>query len=236
MRVRPVQKGQLKLRHAWQQLRILIALRAKLPCHVLADRLDTRILGVRAIGHQQIQLAVFLHLHAQLVQTLYGRVAGKKVLRPWAEGEDLEGLQTDERTGDRQKGTDRFGGFIGGHNGIGGDIRLQVTQTQIVGAVEQSAVGVAAAVDKVAVALRRRKIHDGAAKPLRKQRFGRFGSEVAQKHDERIAAHRLHIPHRRNGVRLVFHGDLTVVQLLAVIRPCNGLAARRRQADGKAVP
>src|SRR5699024_261526 len=103
----PVQQRQLKLRHAGQQVGVVAAL-AHLGGHVGADVGDAGVVGVLLVSHQQVQLAVLLDLDAQLVQPLDGGVAGKKVLRAGAEGDDLKPLKAQDGTGDGNK----LGNFV----------------------------------------------------------------------------------------------------------------------------
>ena len=65
---------------------------------------------------------------------------------------------------------------------------FELAHAEIVGAVEHAAVGVTAAVDHVSVALGGGDVHAGAVEFLRDKRFGRFGTEVAEEHNQRVAA------------------------------------------------
>ena len=60
----PIQQGQFELGHAGQQVGVILAL-AHLGGHVGADLGDAGVVGVLFISHQQVQLGVFFHFHAQ---------------------------------------------------------------------------------------------------------------------------------------------------------------------------
>ena len=115
-----------------------------------------------------------------------------------------------------------------------GDIALQMAHAEVVGAVEHAAVGVAAAVNQVAVALGRRHEHAGAVKVLGDQGLGGLGAEVAEEDHQRVAAGRLDILHRLEHVELVLdrHGALVQAALADLD---NRLASGDGQADGEAV-
>ena len=229
----PVQKRQLELRHAAVEVLVIGAL-AHLGGHVAAHLVDAGVVLVLLEGHQQVQLAVFLDLHAQLVEAFDGGVAGEEVLRAGAEGDDLEVLHADDGAGDGQEVADALGGFLRRAHGGFGDVGAEMPHAQVVGAVEQAAVGVAAAVDHVAVALGRGHVHARALKALGDQRFGGFGAEVAQEHHQRVAAGGAHVLDGLEGVLFVLHGDGALVEALAIGLDDGG-AASLAQRDGEAV-
>ena len=162
--LRPVQQRQFELGHPLQQ--VWIGVLPHLRLHVRHHAGDTGVPGMGLVRHQQVQLGVFLHFHAQLIKALDGGVAGKEVLGPGAEGDDLQILHADDGPGDGHKLPDHVGALLRSPHGIGGDIGLQVAHAQIIGAVEHAAVGVAPAVDQVAVALGSGNVHGGAVKLL----------------------------------------------------------------------
>ena len=88
--------------------------------------------------------------------------------------------------------------------------------TQIVGAVQHTAVGVAAAVDQVAVTLGSSNAHGGTVEFLDQQRLRGFGAEVAQEHHQGVDAVGPDISQSGLGVLLVLHGDGTLIQPIAV--------------------
>ena len=232
----PVQQRQLKLRHAGQQVGVVVPL-AHFGGHVGADVGDAGVIGVFFVGDEQVELAVFLHFDAELIQPLDGRVAGKEVLRAGAEGDDLEVLHAEHRAGDGHELGHFVGQFPGGADGVLGDIALEVAHAEVVRAVEHAAVGVAAAIDEVAVALGRRHKHAGAVKVFGDEGLGRFGAEVAQKYRQRVAAGGLGLGHSGEHVLLVFDGSLHLddVKALGLARRDDGRAAGLGQRDGEAV-
>ena len=175
---RPIQQGQLKLGHALQHVGVVLAL-AHFLGHVGAHIRDAGIFRVLLVGDQQIQLGVFLNLHAQVVQALDGGVAGEEVLGPGAKGDDLQVLNADDGPGNGHKLRHLVRQLLGGAHGILGDVASQAPQPQVVGAVEHAAVGVAPAVDQVAVALGGSHKHAGAVKVLGDEGLGGFGAKVA---------------------------------------------------------
>ena len=231
----PVQQRQLELRHALAQLRIILAL-AHFLRHVFADSGDAGVASMFLVGDEQIQLGVLFDFHAQLIQTLNRGIAGEEVLRTRAEGDDLEVLHADDGAGNRDKFRDLVRQLIRRADGIFRDVALQVAHTQIVGAVQHTAVSVAAAVNHVAVAFRRCHKHARAVEILCNQRFGGFRAEVAEEHDRRVALVRLQLLNRLEHVLLVLHRRLDfddVELLLAALFRNRGtalFAQRNREA------
>ena len=120
--------------------------------HVFAHGGNALVTGMLLVADQQIQLAVFLDFDAQLIQALDRRVAGEEVLGTGPEGDDLQVLQADDDAGDGEEFGDLVGQFFRGADGVFRDVALQVAHAQVVGAVQHTAVRVAAAVDHVTVA------------------------------------------------------------------------------------
>ena len=231
--LRPVQQRQLKLCHALQKIGIDLAVHFVL--HIGNNLGNPLVTGMGFVGHQQIQLGVFFDLHAQLVQTLDGGIAGEEVLGTGAKGDDLQIFHTDDGPGDRNELPDHLGALFGSAHGVLRDISLQMAHAQIIGAVQHAAVGVAAAIDQVAVALGSGHIHGGAVKFLAQQGLGGLGAEVAQEHHQGVDTGFLHVRQSRQSVLLVLHGDGALVDPLAVsshdvLPPLGG------KGDGEAVP
>ena len=233
MFLRPVEKRQLKLRHALEQIREVAAL-AHLGGHVGAHLGDALIARVGLVAHQQVQLGVFLDLHAQLIQALDGGVAGEEVLGTGAEGDDLEVLHADDGAGDGVELLDHSADVPGGADGVLGDIAPEMAHAEVIRAVEHTAVGVAAAIDKVSVPLGGGHEHAGAVKVFGDEGLGRLGAEVAEEDDQGVAARGLHVFDRFEHVLLVFHRDGTFIDIAAAGFD-DGLAPGDRQADGEAV-
>ena len=214
MRFRPIQQSQFKLGHALQQVRIDLAVH--LPLHIGNNLGNPLVTGMGFVGHQQIQLGVFFDLHAQLVQTLDGGIAGEEVLGTGAKGDDLQIFHTDDGPGDRNEFPDHLRAFFGGAHGVLGDVGSQVPHTQIVRAVQHTAVGITTAVDQVAVTLGSSNAHGGTVEFLDQQRLRGFGAEVAQEHHQGVDAVGFHVRQGSQGVLLILHGDGALVDSLAV--------------------
>ena len=229
----PIQQGQLELGHPLQQ--VGVGALAHLLLHIGHHLGDAAVAGMGLVGHQEIQLTVLLHLHAQLIEALDGGVAGEEVLGPGAEGDDLQVLHAEDGPGDGDELPDHVRTLPGGAHGVLREVCLQMAHTQVIGAVEDAAVGVAPAVDQVAVALGGGHIHGGAVKLLAQQGLGSLGAEVAQEHHQGVDALGLHVRQGLEGVGLVLHGDGTLIEALAVgggdVFPAPG-----GQGDGEAVP
>ena len=232
----PVQQGQLKLRHTGKQVGVVAAL-AHLGSHIGADLGNAGVIGVFLVGNQQIQLGVFFDLHAQLIQALDGRIAGKEILRAGTEGDDLQTAHTQNRAGNRHKFCHLIGNFLGSADGVLGDVGAQMPHPQVVRAVQHTAVGVAASVDHIAIALGGSHIHTGTVKEFGKQGFGRFGTEVAQKYGQRVAARGGDLRHSPLHIGFVFDSGLRLVhgQALGGTGGGDGGAALFAQRNGKAV-
>ena len=186
------------------------------------------------VGDQQIQLGVLLHLDAQLIQTLDGGVAGKEVLGTGAKGDDLQILQADDAPGDGLKVPNHPGTVGGGADGVLGDVRFQVAHTQVIGAVEHTAVSVAAAVNHIAVTLGSGNAHGRTMELLDQQGLGGLGAKVAQEHHQGIDTVGTDIGNGSGGILLIFNGDGAFIQALAV-GSHNILAALGGQGNGEAV-
>ena len=232
--LRPVQQGQLKLGHPLVQLGIIFPL-AHLRRHLGAHAGDAGVARVLLVAHQQIQLGVFLHLHAQLVQALDGGVAGKKVLGPGAEGDDLEVFHADDGPGNGHEVRDHGGDILRRSHRVLGDIGAQMPHPQVVGAVQHPAVGVAPAIDEVAVPLGGGHVHTGAVEVFGNQCLRRLRAEVAQEHHQGVAVLGFYIGHGLQHIQLVLHRHGALVQP-ARIRRFDGGAAALAQGHGEAVP
>ena len=235
--LRPIQQGQLKLGHALQQVGIVPAL-AHLLGHVGAHIGNAGIPCVFLVGDQQVQLAVFLNLHTQVVQALNGSVAGEKVLGPGAEGDDLQIPNAQNRPGNGHKLRHFLRNLRGGAHRVFGDVTGQAPQPQIVGAVEHAAVGVSPAIDQVPVPLGSRHKHAGAVKVLGDEGLRSFRAKVAQKHGQSVAAGLLDFLHSGQHVLFVFHGGLSLVdvQTTGGAGCHHGGPAALRKGNGETVP
>ena len=166
-----------------------------------------------------------------------GSVAGEEVLGTGSEGDDLQVLQADDRAGDREELNDFVSQLFSVADGIFRDIALQVAHAQVVGAVQHSAVGVAAAVDHVAVAFRRGHEHHGAVEVLRHQGFRRFRTEVSEEHAGSVALVGLQLFNSLQHIIFIFHRglDLHEIDLFVSQLRGDGGTALLAQRDGETV-
>ncbi len=228
----PVEQGQLELREARQQVGVGVARRAELLRHVVRDAGDAFVPLVRAVGDQKVQLGIFLDFDSQVVQRLDGRVAGEKVLRARAEGDDLQRFEPDGRARGGDELPNHLRNLIGRADRVFRYHGRDVAQPQVIRAVEHAAVGVAPAVYQVLAAfLRCGGVQHRPVKMLGELRFGRFRPEIAEEHDQRVAPRPFHFIGGAQHVRLVFHDGLRLVQLRAVpaARFCDGPPALFRE-------
>ena len=86
-------------------------------------------------GLEQIQLGVFLNVHAQLEQRRDGRVAGQEILRSGAEADDFQIFDSDDGSGNGNKFFDHFCHLFGTSHRILRDVSLQIPQLKIVAGV-----------------------------------------------------------------------------------------------------
>ena len=201
--------------------------------HILADFGDARVVRVLPVAHQQVELRVFLHLDAQLVEALDRRVAGEEVLGSGSEGDDFEIFDADDGSGDRNKLRDHLRDLRCGAHGVFGDVALELAHAQVVGAVQHAAVGVASAVDEVAVSLGGGHEHAGAVKVLGDQGLRGLGAEVAEEDHQGVAAGGLHVLDGFQHIQLIFDGDGAGIDAFAELG--DGGAAGFAEGDGEAV-
>ena len=95
MLLHPVEQRELVLCHARQQVRIRVAFLAELLRHVFRDFFDARVILVRTVRDEQVELGVFFDFDAEVVERRNRRVAGEKVLRTRAERDDFEALEAE---------------------------------------------------------------------------------------------------------------------------------------------
>ena len=134
MRFHPILEGQLVLCQLGKDFRFLVA-GAKLGGHVRNHLGDAGVVRVLVEGFKEIQLGVFLDLHAQVVQLLDGRVAGQEVQGARAEADDLQVLKRIDGARDRKEFVDHIRAVFRVANGVLRDIGLHVTKSQVVAGV-----------------------------------------------------------------------------------------------------
>ena len=236
MGFRPVEQGQFKLSHALEHIAIVFAF-AHFLGHVFADGGNALVTGVLFVADQQVQFAVLFDFDAQLIQSLDGSIAGEEVLGTGSEGDDLQILQSDDHAGDRDELGDLVGQFSGGAHGVFRDIALQVAHTQVVGAVQHTAVCVAAAIDHVSVAFSSSHEHHGTVEVTGDQGFRGFRAEVAQEHAGSVAAGGVELFHSLEHVFFILNGgfDFNEIQFLLAALFSDGGTALFAQRDGETV-
>ncbi len=155
--------------------------RAELRFHFPGGRLDSRI----PLGCQEniieVELAVLHDLDAEVIKRLDRGVAGQKILRPRAEGKNLELPQAQDDPGHRQKPGDHIGHLGRPPDGIFGNKRIQTPQADVVAGVEQAAQRVPSALKKIFLGLfGSRGEHDRPVEFLGQHGRRPLGSEVPE--------------------------------------------------------
>lgn len=112
-----------------------------------------------------------------------------------------------------------------------------MTHTEVIRAIEHTAVGITAAADEVAVTLGGRHVHDGTVKLLAEKGFGSLGAEVSEVDHQRITAGSLHIGKRLKDIVFVFHDGIAFVEVdpLGLGGFCHRLTAALGKGSGEAV-
>ena len=112
-----------------------------------------------------------------------------------------------------------------------------MAHTQVIRTVQHAAVGVAAAVDHIAVTLGSRHVHDGAVEVFGDEGLRRLGTEVAQEHRQGVAARGLDLLDSLEHIGLVFHRDAALIRLKAfgLAGGHDVLAAPGGQGNGETV-
>ena len=127
MRLHPIEEGELVLRELCKDLGLLVA-RAELLLHIRDDFGDALVARVLVEGLEKVELAVLLHLDAQVIELLDGRVAGKEVHGTRPEGDELQALDRIHRTRDGKEGVDHVRALLGIAHGVFGDVSLHAAQ------------------------------------------------------------------------------------------------------------
>jgi len=229
----PVKERKLELRHALVHLRIVATL-THLSCHVSANLRDTRIICMCLVSYVQVKLGVLLDLNAKLIETLDGSVASEEVLRTRSEGDDLEVLNTDDSASDRNEVADHLRDVVSGSYRILRNIALEVAHSEVVGAVQHTAVCVATAVDHVAVAFSSSNEHYRAVKILSDQSLGSLGTEVAEEYNESVALSLLYVLDSLQHVKFILNSYGTLIEV-TLVSGLDGTAALLGKNDREAV-
>ena len=163
-------------------------------------------------AYKQVQLGVLLDLDSQLVEALYRGIAGKEVLRSWSECDYLEVPDADNCAGNGNELSDLLCSLLCCDAGIVGDIGADVSHSQVVGTVEHSAVGIAAAVDQISVSLCRAGVHHRAFELLGNQGLRRFRAEVAKEDYQSIAAVFFYIIKGFQGIVFILNCNRALIE------------------------
>ena len=159
-------------------------------------------------------------------------------MRTRAERNNFQVGKTNQGAGNGDELPDHLSHILRRSDGIFRDITFQMPHSQIVGAVQHSAVGVTASVNQIVTAFfSGGGVHYGTVKVFCNQRFRGFGTKVAQKNDKCIASGGFGFLHRFQHIRFVFHGGFAFVNVGSVCLTGfhNRGAAAFRQGDNKAV-
>ena len=234
----PVEQSEFILSQSGKDFRLLVS-GAKLRFHIRNHGRDSLVSRMIVEGLKQIQLGIFLDLNAQVEELLDGRVAGHEISRTGTEGNDLQAVKADDRSGDGREIRDHIRAFLRRSYRIFRNIGLQISQFQVVACVQHAAVGVSSAAHQVVSGLLRRgNHHGGAVKLLNQQGFGRFRSEVSKVNHDRVAARSLHIREGLPHIDFILDADRALIQSLSILL-CIGcdysFSSGHRQVHGKAV-
>ena len=211
----PVKQSELKLCHTLQHIGIISAL-AHLVLHIFAYSGDSLITGVGFVGDKKVKLGVLLDLNAEFIQAFDRRIAGKEVLRAGTESDDLQILDADYGTGNREKLLHLNSSFFCSDNGIGRDVALQMAHTKVVRAVEHTAISITAAVDQVSVTFCGCNKHHRAVKFFCKKRLRSLRTKVSEEHDKGIAAGCFYISNGIKHILFIFNGDFALINAFAI--------------------
>lgn len=95
----PIEQRDLVLREFGKDTGITVAL-AEFPFHFRNERGNALIVLMRVKRLEQVEFAVLLDLHAQIVQRLDGRVTSEKVFGAGSEGKYFQFFDAHDRAGD----------------------------------------------------------------------------------------------------------------------------------------
>ena len=140
----PVQKRELELRELRQEIGVR-ALGAKLLLHVLRDRVDLGFPRRHLVEVlEEVELGVFLDVHAEVEERLDRRVAREEVVGTGTKAEHLEVLDAEDDASDRREVLEFLDGTLRVDDRVLGNIDLETPKTDVVTEIEDAAQGVAA--------------------------------------------------------------------------------------------
>ena len=211
----PVKKRELELSHTLVHLRIVAAF-AHFLSHVFADSRDTGIVRMCLVSYEQVKLRVLLNLNADLIETLDGSVAGEEILRSGTEGNNLKVLNTDDSASNRNELTDHLSDVVSGSNRIFRNIALEVAHSEVIRAVQHTAVSIATSVDHIAVTLGSSYEHNRAVEVLCNKSLRSLGTEVTEEYYECVALCLLNIIYGLEHIKLVLNRYGTLIEVTLV--------------------
>jgi len=217
----PVKEGELILCESGEYTCHLVAV-AEFLGHILDNAGDTGIILVLVVSCEQVELGVLLDLYAEIIKSCDRSVAGKEVLGTGAEADYLEVLEAYDSAGNRNELMDHISYFGSCAYGIFGDISLDAPELEVVACVEHSAVSIASVVNEsvAAVILSSRNEHCRAVEVFSEERFGSFGTEVAEIYDDSVAACSLYICESLSHIQFVFDNYGTFVKSICTVLFC----------------
>ena len=186
------------------------------------------------VSHEEVELRVLLHFNTQFIESLDRSVAGKEVLRTWTEGDDLQTLQTDDNACDGHELSHHLSHFFCSTYRIFRNITLQVTHTEVVRAVEHTAVSIATAVDHITVAFSCGNEHARTIKILGDKGLRGLRAKVAEEYHEGIASSFFYLSHCLEHILLILYSCLTIEEVTFVGFD-DVLSALCREGDGETV-
>ena len=189
------------------------------------------------VSYEQVELGILFDLDADLIEAFNRSVAGEEVLGTRSKGNNLQALEAKNRAGNGNKLGNHLSHVVSGSYGIGRNPCLEVAHAEIVGQVQDTAEGVAAAVDEVAVALGCCRIHDGSVEVLGNEGLGCLGTEVSEEDHEGVDAGCLYLVNGGKSVLLVLYCRLCLKYVEALLVACglDGAPAFFGQGNREAV-
>ena len=190
------------------------------------------------ISDQQVKLGVFFNFNADIVKALDRSITCKEVLRTGTKGDNLKTGQTEYGSCDRNEVSDHISDFLSGADRILRNMSADLAHTEVVRAVEHTAVSVATSINQVfAGFLSGSSVHDRAVKTLCNQGFRGFRAEVAEEYAQSITSGFLNLIDCLQHIQFILNSSLCLVdfQALCGACSCDSSAAAFRERDDKAV-
>ena len=230
----PVKQCQLELCHTWEHLRISISGHAQLFCHIVADFLNSRIVGMCFEGDQKIQLGILFDLDAKFVKPFDRCVAGKEILWSRTKGDDLQIFQSQYSSCNRNKIFDHSRDIFCGSDRIFRNVCFDLPHAQIVRAVQHTTISIATAIDQITITFCCCHKHARSVEAFCNQCLRCFRAKVAKEYNKCIDACLPDIVHSCNHILFIFHGDFAFINI-TIICFYDVLSSCDRKTDREAV-